>query len=119
MSHRGTAPADRDRQHALQHLEDVKKPPATSQLSLLPPPTTTEGIVARLLNPAVEERDEYVQYVRQFDQLSLAQDLSEKDAALYKTSAGLAALQQLKVDEGTARLYADAVAVARGLSVVR
>lgn len=87
ISHRGhskTALRTRIQSNRIDETHPLHQPTA--------PPSTTEGIVARLLNPSVEpdEAREYASYVDQFDNLSLSQDLSEKDAALYRSSAGLA-----------------------------
>ncbi|SCV68789.1 BQ2448_910 [Microbotryum intermedium] len=52
----------------------------------------TEVLVHRLLKPRVEpvEAREYASWVQQFQHLSLAQELSDKDARLYEEHAGLA-----------------------------
>ncbi|SGY30580.1 BQ5605_C002g01166 [Microbotryum silenes-dioicae] len=52
----------------------------------------TEALVHRLLEPRVEpiEAREYTSWVEQFQHLSLAQELSHKDARLYEEHAGLA-----------------------------
>ncbi|SCZ96130.1 BZ3501_MvSof-1269-A2-R1_Chr1-3g01972 [Microbotryum saponariae] len=52
----------------------------------------TEALVHRLLEPRVEpiEAREYASWVEQFQHLSLAQELSDKDARLYEEHAGLA-----------------------------
>lgn len=63
-----------------------------TSLSTALPPTTTAGLAERNLRPVVrlEEAREYDAYVGQFDQLSLSQDLSEKDRLLYASKIELA-----------------------------
>lgn len=69
---------------------------------------STEALVSRLLNPStsVDEAAEYAHYIDQFFDLSLSQDLSEKDAALYRTTTALVIGEP---DEGSRRMYTEMV----------
>ncbi|KAK4058088.1 phosphatidylinositol-3,5-bisphosphate 5-phosphatase [Microbotryomycetes sp. JL221] len=69
-----------------------------------PLPSSTEGIVARLLNPRVDplEQAEYGSWLGQFDNLSLAQDLSDKDALLYDNSVRAATGELVANPDGVA-----------------
>lgn len=110
MSHRGSAKTTLRTRIQSQRIDEAQPAPTA-------PPSTTEGIVARLLNPSVEpdEAREYASYVDQFENLSLSQDLSEKDALLYRNSAGLAAEggASLSVDRASLALYREAASLAR------
>ncbi|KAM0793180.1 hypothetical protein ACM66B_000653 [Microbotryomycetes sp. NB124-2] len=77
-------------------------------------PSSTEGIVARLLNPSVDrdEQQEYGSWIAQFDHLSLGQDLSDKDSLLYEASVD-ASLGQLSVTSEGVALYESVCARAR------
>lgn len=91
---------------ATQRIEEAAPVPA-------PPITTTETIVARLLNPAVEpdEAREYASWVGQFEHLSLSQDLSEKDSMLYNSTASIGGPDgvTLTIDKASLQMYSDAV----------
>lgn len=112
MSHRGR------REQALRtriHSQRIDEGPPIAPL----PANTTEAIVGRLLNPVVadDEAKEYASYMDQFAHLSLSQDLSEKDALLYRSSAAIAAggseAVHLQVDRASHAVYADAIKAAK------
>jgi hypothetical protein len=110
MSHRGHSKTALRTRIQSQRIDEA------SPVAALPP-STTEALVARLLNPSVEldEAREYGSWVGQFEELSLSQDLSEKDALLYRNSARMAsASASLSVDRASLVLYGEAVSLALG-----
>ena len=102
------------RDDARRGTRTAKATPGEVLASASGPPTTTEGIVARLLSPEVEpsEAAEYASWVGQFDHLSLGQDLSDKAALLYETSASVSdgSGRGVQVDRASVSLYESAVA---------
>ncbi|KAM0751709.1 hypothetical protein T439DRAFT_313088 [Meredithblackwellia eburnea MCA 4105] len=107
ITHRGrTKTAMRTRIHS-QRIEEASPAPPL-------PLNTTEAMVGRLLKPFVadDEAREYASYIDQFDHLSLSQDLSEKDALLYRSSAAIgngADGNWFHVDRTNLSVYVEAV----------
>lgn len=89
----------------------------TATVSPQTPSNPLSSLVASLLHPLVHPREatEYNSYIDQFSQLSLSQDLSEKDEILYRASALIGTGEGgLQVDVGSRGLYDEVVALAGG-----
>ncbi|KAK4705453.1 phosphatidylinositol 3,5-bisphosphate 5-phosphatase, partial [Phenoliferia sp. Uapishka_3] len=113
MSHRSRSkPAQRTSRIPSQRVDETSPAPP-------PPLNTTESLISRLLNPIVVEAEakEYASYIDQFAHLSLSQDLSEKDALLYRSSAAIGAagseLVKLQVDRSNMAVYSEAIKISR------
>lgn len=110
MTHRGNNKTTLSARIQSQRIDETAPPD-------LPAPTTTEAIIARLLSPTVDadEEREYASYIQQFEELSLSQDLSEKDDALYRRNAAMASGEA----EGEVRLGVDRASLASYVEAVR
>lgn len=112
MSHRGNNKTTLSARIQSQRIDESAPPD-------IPSPTTTEAIIARLLNPSVDvdEEREYASYIQQFEPLSLSQDLSEKDVALYRSNAAMARGEQEEgrggVDRASLAVFLEAVRTGR------
>lgn len=117
ISHRNPAQTKALLRARIQSQRIDETPPTTLPILL---PSSTEALAKRHLVPSIEieEAKEYEAYIAQFQNLTLTNDLSERDSILYIASAEYSkGREEFKVEKGNVAIYGEAVRVAGGVVI--